>query len=157
MVLGAPGDNKINITLYGRPVTKKNGQMIIKNKKTGQPMIIQKKTYRAYEKDCLKQITGKHKLNISYPVNVKAIYYMPDRRRVDLTNLLEATDDILVRAGVLADDNASIIKGHDGCRVFVDRDRPRVEIEIIPIVYDLIGNGGEGLPEKMREEVFEKK
>lgn len=134
MVLEAPGDNKIKITLYGRPVTKKNGQMIIKNKKTGRPIIVQKKGYRDYERDCLKQITGKHKLNISYPVNVKAIYYMPDKRRVDLTNLLEATDDILVRAGVLADDNASIIKGHDGCRVFVDKDRPRVEIEIMSIV-----------------------
>ena len=27
-----------------------------------------------------------------------------------------------------------LIKGHDGCRVFVDKDRPRVEIEIMPIV-----------------------
>ena len=91
MVLAVPGDDKIKITLYGRPVTKKNGQMIIKNKKTGRPIIVQKKGYRDYERDCLKQITGKHKLNISYPVNVKAIYYMPDRRRVDLTNLLEVT------------------------------------------------------------------
>lgn len=134
MVLAAPGDNKIKITLYGRPVTKKNGQTIIKNKKTGRPIIVQKKGYRDYERDCLRQITGKHKLNISYPVNVKAIYYMPDRRRVDLTNLLEATDDILVRAGVLADDNVSIIKGHDGCRVFIDEDNPRVEIEIMPMI-----------------------
>ena len=55
---------------------------------------------------------------------------MPTRRRVDLTNLLEATDDILVRAGVLSDDCAAVVAGHDGSRVLLDRKRPRVEITI---------------------------
>ena len=48
-----------------------------------------------------------------------------------LKKLVEATDDILVRAGVLADDCASVVAGHDGSRVLLDRQRPRVEIEII--------------------------
>ena len=49
---------------------------------------------------------------------------------MDLVNLLEATDDILVRAGVLADDRSTIVAGHDGSRVLCDKARPRVEIEI---------------------------
>ena len=46
-------------------------------------------------------------------------------------NLLEAVDDILVKYGVLKDDNFKIIKSHDGSTVEVDRKRPRTEIEIL--------------------------
>lgn len=63
-------------------------------------------------------------------MNIRCLYYMPDRRWVDLVNLLEATCDILVKAGVLADDRSSIVVGHDGSRVLLDRQRPRAEIEI---------------------------
>lgn len=58
------------------------------------------------------------------------MYYMATRRKVDLANLIEATCDILVKAGVLADDNSKIVAAHDGSRVELDRKNPRVEIEI---------------------------
>lgn len=70
------------------------------------------------------------KLNISAPVNVKCLFYMPTRRRCDLTNLLEAIDDVLVTYGVLADDNSNIIVSHDGSRVLYDKDNPRTEVVI---------------------------
>lgn len=55
---------------------------------------------------------------------------MPTKRRVDLTNLLEAIDDILVLNGVLSDDNSQIIVSHDGSRVYYDKQNPRTEVEI---------------------------
>ena len=58
---------------------------------------------------------------------------MKTHRRVDLVNLLEATDDILVSCGVLKDDNAKIIVSHDGSRVYYDKEAPRAEIFINPI------------------------
>lgn len=64
------------------------------------------------------------------PVNVQCVYYMPTRHRVDLVNLLEATNDILVAGGVLADDNCKVIAAHDGSRVDFDKYNPRVEITI---------------------------
>ena len=76
------------------------------------------------------QITGDKRLNINDPVNIKAIFYMDTKRRVDLTNLLEAIDDTLVKANVIADDNRNIIAGHDGSRVMYCRDNPRIEIDI---------------------------
>ena len=50
--------------------------------------------------------------------------------KVDLCNLLGATCDILVKFGVIADDNCKIVKSHDGSRVLLDKENPRVEIEI---------------------------
>lgn len=67
---------------------------------------------------------------IDYPVNVKCLFYMPTKRKCDLTNLLEAIDDIMVKAGLLKDDNYTIIEAHDGSRVLYDKDNPRTEIEI---------------------------
>lgn len=67
---------------------------------------------------------------IAEPVEVKCLFYMPTRRKVDLTNLLEAIDDILVYAGTLADDNSNIIVSHDGSRVLYDKENPRTEVYI---------------------------
>lgn len=67
---------------------------------------------------------------IEHPVNVACVFYMPTKRRCDLVNLLEAVDDILVRAGLLVDDNYTVIASHDGSRVMVDSKHPRTEITI---------------------------
>lgn len=115
-------------TLKGPPRTKKNHQRILRDR-AGLPFVAPSKEFVDYQELCLWQIKTPQRA-ISEAVNVKAIYYMPNRRRVDLVNLLEATCDILVKAGVLDDDRATIVAAHDGSRVLLDRQNPRVEIEI---------------------------
>ena len=44
--------------------------------------------------------------------------------------MLEAIDDIMVKAGLLEDDNYTVIAGHDGSRVLYDRENPRTEVVI---------------------------
>lgn len=114
------------------PKTKKNSQRIVTNPKTKAPMILPDARYKEYEKNAgwfLKKIPEP----IKEPVNVKCTFYRDSRRRCDLTNLLEAIDDILVKYGILADDNFEILAGHDGSRVKVDKEHPRTEIEITRI------------------------
>lgn len=94
------------------------------------PKVLPSKQYQAYEETCLLQITGKYRQKIDYPINLKCLYYMPTRQKVDMTNLMSATHDILVAGCVIDDDNSKIVKSVDGTRVYLDRDRPRVEIEI---------------------------
>lgn len=120
----------IKFTLYGNPKSKKNSQQIFRNNATGKPFITQSQAYKQFEKDCLSQITGKHKLHINYPVNIKAVFYRNDNTRVDITNLLSALHDILTKAGVIADDNFKIVVSVDGSRVLIDKENPRTEIEI---------------------------
>jgi len=122
---------KLSITIPLKPITKKNSQRIATRKINGKyvPFILPSKAYVQYEKDCGYFIRGKG-LKINYPVNVQCVYYMPTRRRVDLTNLMEATHDILVKYEVLEDDNCKIIQSVDGSRVDYDKDNPRTEIVI---------------------------
>ena len=116
----------IQFTIPIIPRTKKNSQQIIKI--NGQPRIIPSKAYKQYEKDC-KPFMPKVE-TIQEPVNVQAVYYMPTRRAVDLCNLHEALCDVLVRYGVVADDNCRIIATMDGSRVEYDKDNPRTEVKI---------------------------
>lgn len=109
------------------PRTKKNSQQIILVR--GRPMLLPSKLYLQFEKDC-EPYMPKIDKPIDYPVNVKCLYYMPTRRRVDLNNLLEATTDMLVHYKVLEDDNSRIVVSHDGCMVSIDKDNPRTEIYI---------------------------
>lgn len=117
----------MKITIPIPPRTKKNSQRIVMIK--GRPVPLPSKEYKDYEKACAPFIP-RLKVPISEPVNVKCLYYMPTRRRVDLTNLLEATADLLVTYKVLADDNRNVMYAVDGSRVFYDKERPRCEIEI---------------------------
>ena len=89
-------DGSRKFTIDVCPRSKKNSSQIIFLK--GRPMLIPSKLYRQFEKDCLKVIDKKYRQNIDYPVNIKAIFYMQTKRKVDLTNLLEALDDMLVKA-----------------------------------------------------------
>lgn len=119
----------LNITIPISPVTKKNSQRIIKCGRYYK--IMPSKQYMQYEKHAGYFLNGIALPEpISEPVEVTAVFYMPTRRRVDLTNLLEAVDDVLVKYGVLADDNCKIIVSHDGSRVAYDKAKPRTEISI---------------------------
>ena len=71
----------IRITIPLPPVTKKNSQRIVMVR--SRPMILPSQKYKDYERDagpCLLP----YRKRLDSPVNVRCLYYMPTRRRVDL-------------------------------------------------------------------------
>lgn len=121
----------IKFTVQLPPISKKNSQQIMTNRATGKPFIMPSKKYKEYEKSAAFFIPKN--IFICEPVNIKCLFYMPTKRMCDLTNMLEAIDDIMVKTGLLADDNFNIVAGHDGSRVLYDKDNPRTEVYISPI------------------------
>lgn len=111
-------------------MTKKNHQTIVRAK--GRLMVIPSKQYKQYEKDCEPYMPTLD-APIDYPIELACKFYMPTHRRVDAVNLLQAVCDILVKYGVIADDNSNIIASFDGTRVLYDKDNPHTEITITPI------------------------
>lgn len=116
----------MKFTIDLAPVTKKNHSQVIFV--SGRPRVIPSKQYIQYEKDC--QFFMPRISTIDKPINVKAIYYMPTHRKVDLPNLHNALHDVLVHYGVVEDDNSNIIASTDGSRVRYDKENPRTEVEI---------------------------
>ena len=118
----------IDITLKGRPATKKNSGRIIS--RNGKPIIIPSKAYKNYEDACMWQLTGK-KLHISGIIVVECKYYLPNKKSwPDLIGLLQATSDILTKAGVI-DDDKWICSYGNSCIAGIDKDNPRAEIRIM--------------------------
>ena len=121
----------IKITIPLPPITKKNSMRIMHSSKTGKPFIMPSQQYLDYEaKAAWYCKRARVQRPIEEPVEIKCLFYMPSRRRVDLTNLLESIDDVLVKAGVLKDDHSGIIVSHDGSRVLYDKETPRTEVYI---------------------------
>jgi Holliday junction resolvase RusA-like endonuclease len=120
----------IKFTINLPPVTKKNSQRIVK--RGNRYIILPSEKYEEYENAAL-WLVPKRGVPIDFPVNVKCLFYMPTKRLCDLTNHLEAIDDVMVKAGLLKDDNYKILVSHDGSRVLVDKDNPRTEVEITPM------------------------
>lgn len=112
------------------PVTKKNSQRILVNRKTGIPFIAPSSAYKRYEAQAIYFLTPKPKTPLAGCYNVKALFYMPTHRKVDKTNLESAIMDILVNSKILADDNRDIVAATDGTRVYYDKENPRTEIYI---------------------------
>ena len=100
------------------PKTKKNHQQIMRNKKTGKPFVMPSKEYKEYIRQAHYFLRP---LQIDFPVNIKCLFYLGTRRKCDLTNLLEAVDDLMVAKGTVVDDNYTIRVGHDGSRVLYDK------------------------------------
>ena len=109
------------------PVTKKNHGNIVNIK--GRPIMLPSKQYIEYEKKC-KEYVPKLEKPIDYPINLRVHYYMETRRKCDITNLLQATCDMLVKYKVIEDDNYTIIASVDGTKVEYSKENPRCEIYI---------------------------
>lgn len=124
------GEVIIKFTVPLPPVTKKNSQRIVI--RGNKPCILPSEKYKEYESAAL-WFVPKRGVPIDFPVNVKCIFYMPTHRQCDLTNHLESIDDVMVKAGLLKDDNYKILASHDGSRVTVDKNNPRTEVEITRI------------------------
>lgn len=119
----------IKMVIKVPPRTKKNHGRIIENKQNHKKFMLPSEQYVQYEKDCCYFVSPKH-VKIDIPLNIKCLYYMPTKGRVDKTNLESAVMDMLVHYGVIKDDNSTIVVSTDGSRVKYDKENPRTEIYI---------------------------
>ncbi len=125
---------KTEIILEGRPITKKNSQVIVDAvSKTGRryKRPIPSKQYRLYEESCLWQLkTYRGPTFESTWLSMTVHYYMPNKRAwPDLLGLLQATCDIL-EAGKVIDNDKWIKDFGDSRIVGIDKDNPRTVIRI---------------------------
>ena len=58
---------------------------------------------------------------------------MPDKRKRDLTNLENAIADIMIKYGVIEDDNYNIVAGWDGSRILYRKGEQKTIIEITEV------------------------
>ncbi len=129
----AHGDNQpvasakeATIILPGRPATKKNSMIL----NSEQLVPLPSRAFQRYEKQCLKALLVYRKICFTGNVHLCIHYWLPDRRWwPDLAGLIEATQDILEKAGIIENDR--YVVSLDGTRIMgLDKGNPRAEILI---------------------------
>lgn len=116
--------------ITGSPRTKKSHIRIVRIR--GRPVPIQAKANAAWGKMATEQLQVQNVGNpaISIPVAVRATFYR-EKRLGDLVNFMQALADALEGAGVVENDR--LVESWDGTRMDVDRENPRVELEVTPL------------------------
>ena len=125
--------------IFGRFYAKKNSSSSIWNHYTKKLIRTTSANYKGWENDAMKQLglfsaNGRHRHienPIDCPVILKCHFYNYDNRIRDISNYYEGLQDLLVQAGILKDDNFKIIIGHDGSRMFIEKENPRIEFWIL--------------------------
>jgi len=119
----------------GQPMSKKRNYKIIK---IGRHYTLGLPTkYKHWEKSARDQLWAQRMtyqssmtgvMKIRSDVEVTFEFFLKDKRRYDLSNLIQGPEDALVKAGILDDD--SLIQSVDGSRKHRGCDTPRVMITI---------------------------
>jgi Holliday junction resolvase RusA-like endonuclease len=114
------------ITLHGRPATKKNSLIMVR----GRTVPLPSKAYQRYEKQCLRDLIVYSPLRFYGNIHLCIHYWLPDRKWwPDLAGLIEATQDILEKSGII--DNDRNVVSLDGTRIMgLDKGNPRAEIKV---------------------------
>lgn len=109
------------------PKTKGKINLSIKSdsKNNGRIQVMRSREDKTYIKEAGNYLKP---LRISYPVNVKVLFYVDSHRHFKLVNLLQMISDVLIKNSVICDGNNII--GYDGSRILYDKHAPRTEILI---------------------------
>lgn len=116
-----------NLTITGDTVSKKNSKQLIHVR--GRTLIISSKAYKKWHDRAISQLSAKQAVagQIS---GVELIFYPSTKRKFDLSNHTESIMDLLVDAGVIEDDNYSIVPELIIKFGGQDKENPRCEITI---------------------------
>lgn len=85
--------------------------------------------WKAYAENAATSLRLEHPISKGYPLEGHFTFYMKSEKLFDLTNMAEGPQDLLVKYGIIKDDDYKhfipVFKG-----VQVDKDNPRTEIRL---------------------------
>lgn len=123
---------ELKLIYRGRVLSKKNSKRIIRNPRTGKPMMISNRAAKDNENSMIDQFSAQT-LSQKSPIGeceIQIKVYEPNLQKRDLDNQATSILDALVGAEVIADDSIKCVKGITVHFAGVDRENPRAIVEI---------------------------
>lgn len=121
----------LDITIKGQTASKKNSKRIFCRGKY--PTVLPSEAHELWHKQALEAL--KLPSGVPFPLetthSITLLFYPQNKRKFDLSNHAEAIMDLLVDAGVLADDNYEVVPNLQLLYGDLSRSNPRVEVEIL--------------------------
>lgn len=118
----------MEITIFGQTPSQKNNKQIIPSKP---PRLVDNAIVKKWRNETAKYLAETYKEDLKEK-QVIAIYtfYLKDRVRRDIDNMISSCNDALVQAGILSDDNWKVLR-IGGAEAVLDKDNPRAEITLV--------------------------
>ena len=111
-------------TVLGQLPSLKNRRRLVRNRRTGQALIIKSAEAMSYEQTFINAIPEKYRVGYGGPVSVKVRVWYQSRRSDLSTELLF---DLLAKAGIIANDRQiHHVESWKG----LDRENPRVHFSV---------------------------
>lgn len=129
---------KYEYFIEGVPPSKKNSKQIFKSRRTGKPFIKSSESHTSWSKTHVWSTrSGLGALGLKR-CSIELVFWSADKHKFDLTNKAESIMDLLVDAGVIEDDNYSVVpevtlryagvnKDRPGCLIIVDDLKDNIE------------------------------
>lgn len=118
----------MTLTIFGRVPSKKNSKRIVQT--SSRPRLISSDAYLAWHEEQMLRIK-RHKPKQPIPAaHVAITFFAGTRRKFDLSNAAESVMDLLVDAGILADDSYDVVPRLLLTYGGLDPSNPRVEVEL---------------------------
>lgn len=132
-------DNALFICLPGQTPSKKSSQRILVNKRTNRPFIMMNEKAKAWEDEAVRLLKEALKNRgikqwLAHHSNERLFVWMSftrqSKRRWDYINLAQSVLDVLVKAGIIKDDDFQHVIPEFDPFVRYSKDRPEVLIKL---------------------------
>lgn len=125
---------KVKFDIAGQVPSKKNNKRLLKNSRTGKMFIASSEKFNEWHNQAMMDLC--FRLNKdrdvfrNKQVEIELTFYNSDNRRHDLDNMTSSVLDLLVDAEFIDDDCCKAVNKVVAIFGGVDRQMPRVEVEI---------------------------
>jgi hypothetical protein len=137
-VSGVPnGFGEVKFFIDGQVPSKKNSKGVMISKSTGKPVLVLSKQYQQYEKNTASRFNSILPYFLmacsvhTKPYNIKLTFARQKDQLFDYFGPGETIADLMVKHGLLDDDNVREVKFFFG-DYYVDAEKPGVIIEFLP-------------------------
>lgn len=121
----------IIISLPGQVPAQKNGKQLFINRRTGNHFITSNQRVKDWQLDTSLFLRDQS-FKATGKVRVSYLFYVKDKRRRDIDNMIATVNDALVLAGMLVDDSWQFLEiGYAVAQI--DRENPGVDIKIVKL------------------------
>lgn len=123
---------EVKLIYYGPVLSKKNSKRIIRNRRTGTPMMVSNQAAKANENDMVNQFSIQT-LRQRKPIEkckVSIVIYEPNLQRRDLDNQATSILDALTKSEVIKDDSIKCITELNVRLGGIDKKEPKAVVTI---------------------------
>lgn len=115
------------IVIPGQTPSQKNNKQIIPSRP---PRLVDNPIVKKWRNETAEYLASTYSVTYSgKQVVAKYTFYVQNRVRRDIDNMISSCNDALVQAGILDDDNWKVLR-IGGAIAVLDKDNPRAEIEL---------------------------